>query len=211
MKKYFYQKEDRMYEFYKKYLSINLADYENIGINLEISKVLLGLLIGIIAASILISWQRNSMMLLIKKLNRHNCTDTESAKTLSELGINTIGVRTLIKSSARVGRLIGRVGASEYSYEEYIALMKAKKKKDKVADVTKETNTDKTLNKKVDYSTARFYLKDSGNEEVKNILDKQRSSVLTTALMCLLLVCIYTIVLFLLPDILELINSVLGK
>ena len=25
-----------MYEFYKKYLSINLADYENIGINLEI-------------------------------------------------------------------------------------------------------------------------------------------------------------------------------
>ena len=198
-----------MYEFYKNYLSINLADYENIGINLEINKVLFGLLIGIIVASILIGLQRNSMLILIKKLSRQSCVDSDSAKTLSELGINTYGVRTLIKTSARVGRIIQRVGAVDYTYEEYTAILKAKKRK-KSKEVTKDNVSSIDPDKKIDFNTAQFYLKDAESAETKNILDGKSNSLINTLLMCLLLVCIYTILLFLMPAILELINSVLG-
>ena len=197
-----------MYEFYKNYLSVNLADYENIGINLEISKVLFGLLIGLIIASVIVSWQRNAMLAIIKKLNRRGCVDESSAKTLSELNINTFGVRTLVKTSSRVKRLIKRVGESEYTYEEYTALLK--KKKEKKEGSEKDGKLPLELEKKIDFATAKFYLKDACSNDTKNILDKKKNPVLNTVLMCLLLVSVYTILLFLMPDILSLINSILG-
>ena len=202
-----------MYEFYKNYLAVNLADYENIGINLEISKVLFGLLVGIIIASIVVSWQRNAVLLFMRRLNRRGCVDDNTAKTLSELGADTKGVRTLLKTSSRIKRLVKRVGEKEYTYEEYVALTKKKKKSNgnnpESADETASSDTG-DLNKKIDFASAKFYLKEPDSNATKNILDKKESSLLNTALMCLLLVCVYIILLFLMPDILTLINSILG-
>lgn len=195
-----------MLEFYRNYLSINLNDYENIGINFEISKVLFGILVGIIIASILVGWQRNSMLVLVKRLKRRDCISEDSAKTLDELGINSLGVRTLISTSSRVRRIVGRVGEKEYTYEEYTALMKKKNRKKK-GDSEQE---ERLPSDKIDFSLSKFYLKDEQGEDTENILDKKNSSLLNTILMCVLLVSIYTILLFLMPDILEFINSLLG-
>ena len=196
-----------MYEFYKNFLSINLKDYENIGIDLEVSKVLLGLLIGIIIASIVVCWQRNSMLLLIKRLKRLGCVSEAEAKTLCELGINSLGVRTLIRTSSRVERMVMRVGKTEYTYEEYTDLLKKKKKKKGDAHSEDES---KRIEDKIDFSVARFYLKDPEADDTKNVLEKNSSSLLNTLLMCVMMVAIYTILLFLMPDILSFINSLLG-
>ena len=40
------------------YLSVNLADYENIGVNFEISKFLLIVLIGLCISFFVIDWHR---------------------------------------------------------------------------------------------------------------------------------------------------------
>lgn len=199
-----------MYEFYRNYLSVNLKDYENLGIDLEISKVLLGLLIGVIIASIFVSLQNTAMITLIKKLNRQSCIDEKSAKTLDELGINSFSVRMLIKTSSRVGRLISYVGAKEYTYEEYSALMKKKRKKNKNAGDNSESTPTESLEEKPDLKTRKFYLKDVKSTDTKNILDKKKDSLLNTILMCVLFIAIYIIILFLMPDILSLINSILS-
>jgi hypothetical protein len=199
-----------MYEFYKNYLSINLADYENIKINLQISLVLLGLLIGVIIAAIFVTWHRNSMIKLIGELKKGECFDEDSAKTLSELNINTPGIRTLIKMSGRIGRLICRVGVKEYTYEEYVEITRKKKKRKNKEDINEPEEAIAFVDEKIDFTEARFYIKDISDPETANILDKKISSPLNTALMCLLLVSIYTILLFLMPDILSFINSILG-
>ena len=54
-------------EFYNKYFEINLNDYKSIGIDLEISKVLLAFLIAIIIATIIININRAAIITLTKK------------------------------------------------------------------------------------------------------------------------------------------------
>jgi len=204
-----------MYEFYKDYLAINLSDYKNLKIDLQINMVLLGLVIGIIIAAILMGWHRNSMLLLIKTLHNEKCTDENSAKTLSELCIDKLGVRTLIRMSGRVGRLICRVGVKDYTYEEYIVLsqrysmMKRKKRKKDIEENTRDSSAP-SIDGKIDFSTARFYLRDVSSNETKVIIDKTPGSVLSIVLMCVLLISIYTILLLLMPTILEFINSLLA-
>ena len=131
----------------------------------------------------------------------------KASKCFSELGINTLGVRTLIKTSSRVERIVLRVGKKEYTYEQYSELLKRKKKK---KGETSSEDDGVMLDEKIDFSTARFYLKDPESQDTKNILEKNSSSLLNTVLMCVLMVAIYTILLFLMPDILSFINSLLG-
>lgn len=201
-----------MYWFYKNYLSINLADYKNIKINLQINIVLLCLLIGVIVAAVFSAWHRNSMILLFKMLYKEKCTDENGAKTLSELGINKLGVRTLIRMSGRTKRLICRVGMRDLTYEEYLELTKKKKAKKKKKEITEQEDSalEKALDERIDFATARFYLKDADSQQTKLIPNKIPSSVLNTVLMCLLLVSVYTIILFLMPTILEFINNILA-
>lgn len=198
--------------FYEKYLSINLKNYENIGIDLEISKVLLGLLVGIIIATLLVSWQRNSMINLMKRMSRLGCTDEGTAKTLSELSCNNLGTRAVIRTSSRLRRLIGCLGADivtgdNITYEEYKEATRRKKRKAPEGEAVEER---RQLNEKIDFKSAAFYIKSSDSKEVKNILDMRKASLLNTVLMCVLLISVYTILLFLMPDILNFINGILG-
>lgn len=99
-----------LYEFYNKYLSINLNDYSNIGIDLEISKILFCFLVGLIIATVIVNYRRASMILIIKKLLRHEVFSEDSAKSLSELDANSLGVRLSLTSDKRTMSMVKRAG-----------------------------------------------------------------------------------------------------
>lgn len=190
-----------MYEILRYYMSINLKSYPSLGFDLKIGWILLALTIGIIVAAVIITLQRNGMISLIKKLYRCEAKDENSAKALSELGLNNIVIRGLLKGSGRIRRIVKAVGEKEYTYEEYIALSNEKKKKKRVDGVKKSKEK----------ITLRYYLCDFESSDTKNLVEARRSPLLNTILFCILMISIYVCVMLLMPDILDLLNDFIAN
>jgi hypothetical protein len=182
-------------------MSINLKSYPSLGFDLKIGWILLALTIGIIVAAVIITLQRNGMISLIKKLYRCEAKDENSAKALSELGLDNIVIRGLLKGSGRIRRIVKAVGEKEYTYEEYIALSKEKKKKKRVDGVKKSKEK----------ITLRYYLCDFESSDTKNLVEARRSPLLNTILFCILMISIYVCVMLLMPDILDLLNDFIAN
>ena len=184
-----------LYEFYHKYLSINLKDYSNIGIDLEISKILFCFLVGLIIATVIVNYRRASMILIIKKLLRHEVFSEDSAKSLSELDANSLGVRLSLTSDKRTMSMVKRAGEKQYTYEEYSALIKSKDFKEE----------------KIDFEEAKFYLDKTSLEDAKKVVDVPAPSVINTLLFCILLIAVYICLILLIPEILNLINNLISS
>lgn len=181
--------------FYEKYFLINLKDYSGFGIDLEINKILLFILIGALAAIILIGFRKAGMARVVKSLLRHEAKGEESAMSLDELKINTYAARLALSSqSGRLAKVISRVGAPNYTYEEYVALTKQKGFKEE----------------KIDFATAKFYIEESKTDEAKRIYDRSDSPMFHTILTCVLLVALYTCLLFAMPGLLSFLSSLIS-
>ena len=181
-------------ELYNKYFLINLNDYPNIGLDLQINKVLFCFLLGLIITTVIFNYRTEGNSRLIKKLLRYDSTNEENAKTLDELGLNNFNSRLSLSGSGRISKLVLRLGAKEMSYEEYTAAIKDKKYKEE----------------KIDFKTAKFYLNESSLEEAKRISETNSSSLINTVLLCVLMITFYVLIMFLMPSILTLINNILG-
>ena len=194
--------------FYEKYFLINLKDYPNIGIDLEINKILLYVLIGAMLAVVMLGYRKAGIARVIKSLLRHEAKDEGSAKTLDELKINTLCARVaLISAEGRIAKVIRRVGAHQYTYEEYIAAIKKKKGKTKGEDTEKNKQSNPLAAEKINFSTAKFYICEEKTEEATRIYDRTESPVLHTILTCVLLLSLYTCLLFAMPGLLDVINA----
>lgn len=181
--------------FYEKYFLINLKDYPNIGINFEINKILLFLAIGIIIAAVAVNYRKASMTLVIKGLLRHKARDEESAKSLGELKISSLGARLALNGSGRLAGIVKRVGANKYTYEEYIELTKKRGYKEE----------------RIDFESAKFYIADEKYEEAKKIFERSDGSLVHTILFCVFIIAIYICLLFAMPGILDFVNALFTK
>ena len=187
-------------KYFEDYLSVNLADYENIGINLEISKLLILVLVGLCISFFVIDWHRGYMQLAVKKLFRHEAESEDSAKTLDELGLSkSRSVKWALSHDTRLSKIVKRVGAPEYTYEEYVALMQQKKK-----------SGEPLWDEKIDFSAAKFYIDQRRVTEARGIAENYTSSPLKTALFSLLFIIIFISLTLIMLDVLFFINSILG-
>lgn len=197
------------------YLSVNLADYENIGVNFEISKFLLIVLIGLCISFFVIDWHRGYMLLTVKKLFRHEALDEASAKTLGELGLDrSFSVRWALSHETRLSKIVKRVGEIEYTYEEYVELEKSlknrKKNKAEAAKNADEVDT-RTQGEKWDFATARFYVNPKRISEAREIEQNYSASVIKTSLFSLMFVIIFVGITLIMPELLSFINSSIVK
>lgn len=181
-------------EFYENYFSINLKDYPNIGVDLEISKIMFFFLVGLIAASFALNYFRGTMHSVIKALTRYSCFGEENAKTLSEINLDTKGVRYSLKDGSQLSRIVGRTGKKNYSYEEYLELSKDKNFKEE----------------DIDFSTSRFFIIDEEKIRAEKILTAYSPSILRTAIFSTFMVALYMCLLFTMPDILSVVNNILS-
>ena len=107
-------KKGNMQNFIDKYLELNLKDYESFGFDLEITKLLGLVFIGIMIAAVTMNLIKQNTSLVIKALLRYDCTSEDKAKTLSELRITSpIAARIAFTDSGRLRRVIKRVGEKE--------------------------------------------------------------------------------------------------
>ncbi len=175
---------------------INLKDYPNIGIDFEINVFLLVLTVALCVSFFFINHYRNMMQSIIKQLTRHGAKDEESAKTLTELGLDrAFALKWALSRGGQLSRVVARVGEKTYTYEEYVALSKQK------GGIKDE---------KIDFAEARFYIRESANDRAKHILENYGTSTPRAVLYCVLFLAMYVCLALSMPELLSLINNWLG-
>jgi len=188
-------------EFYEAYLCLNLKDFPNLKVDFEINKFLTIILFGIIAAIIMINYTRSAIYLTASKMIRHEAIGEENAKTLAELGLDNGRIKRCISTTSQLKAVISRVGEEKISYEEYIAREKERKK----------TRSKAPIIEKIDFATAKFYIKRDGVGAARELGFKSRSILLNTVLFCVLSVIIFVCLIFLMPEILRFLNNILSS
>ena len=180
----------------KEYLSLNLKDFENIGIDFEINKFLVLVGLSLCIASFIISRRRALLCEMIKQLFRHGATSEEGAKTLGDLGLlGSRGIRRALISDSQMRKLVNFVGERNLSYEEYIALSREKKKTFDVPD----------------FNTARFFVPEKSLDRAKHVYNTYSTSLIHTVLLCLLCISVTVCLIMLSPSIVALVNSSLAS
>ena len=209
--------------FDKNYLSINLSDYPNIGMNLPIVKLILIVAVAFIIAVIIINYSKANLYLVVKQLMRHGATDEQSAKTLAELRLDDKrGIRRALSSSAQMRSIVNVVGEKRISYEEYLEKKRALAEErrssrepgflgmiKRVGEAVKRFffNRDEVLMSEVDPSLARLFIKEEGKARASKIYNGGDITPLRTALCCVLIALIFVGLMFAMPEILSWINS----
>ncbi len=181
-------------KYYEKYFLINLKDYPNIGVDLEITKILFFFFVGLIVATVAINYLRSTMYTVVKALMRREASSEAAAFTLGELGLDSTRVRRALRGGTQLSRIVGRVGESKYTYEEYKSLAKKKGFSDEI----------------INFDEARFYIRPEQKLRAEKIYMSGASSVLHTVLFSVLLVAIFICLMLLLPEILSFVNKLLG-
>ena len=178
---------------FREFFSVNLKDYPNIGIDLQITKVLFCFTIGLIVTTIVVNYIRISVNTLIKKLLRYDATTEDNAKNLEKLGMKPFEAKVAFLSKGRVAKVVYFKGQKEYTYEEYTELLKSKDFKEE----------------KIDFKTAEFYIKPDKIDEAKKIIDVPTTSVISMILLCILIIAVFACLMLVMPELLTLINSMI--
>ena len=209
--------------FDKNYLSINLNEYENIGMNLPIVKLLLGVAVAFIVAIIIINYSKSNLYLMVKQLMRHGAMSEDSAKTLGEIRLgDNRGIKRALAGSSQMRSIVATAGEEKMSYEEYLmkrkALREAKRAEQKggffkrlwAAIVGFFYTKDELLLSEIDFSTARFYIKEEGKDRASKIYNSSEITLIRTVFTCIFVALFFVGLMFAMPEILSWINSILA-
>lgn len=182
-----------LYDFYIRYINLNLKDYPSIGIDLEINKILLVIMVGIIIGTVVINRKRSLMTLTVNKLLRREAVGVDNAKTLSALGIDTKAVRRMLTGGGQIKTVVKTVGEETLTYEEYLKRSKEKGYKGET----------------VDYSKAGIYLIPESLDTAKRLAASRSHTPLNTLLFCILIFAVFVCLVLLMPEILSVIDTLL--
>ena len=183
------------YNFYTRFISLNLKDYSAFGIDLEINKLLIIVMLGIIIGTVIINHKRSLMTLATGKLLRHGAIGEDKALPLTRLGIDTPSVRRLLLGGGQIKSVIGISGREELTYEQYIEKTKDKSYKGEV----------------VDFENCGIYIKQEAVDTATKMAASRSSSPLNTFLFCVLIFASFVCLILLMPEILSTIDKILAK
>ncbi|MBR2930008.1 MAG: hypothetical protein IKC32_02145 [Clostridia bacterium] len=182
--------------FYEFFL-LNLNEFPNINIDFEINVLLFFIAVAICICSVIVTLYRSALQRLIKQLKRLGASDEESARTLGEMGLTkSLFVKMALSREGRLTRIVGRVGETIYTYEEMLELTSRK---------------GGYRHEKVDFDTARFYIRADRADDAKNIIENYGTSMLRTGLYCVMVIAIYVCLALIMPEILSLLDGMLGS
>jgi hypothetical protein len=185
-----------MLEVLKRCFAVNLNDYENININLQINVVILGTFIAAIFGVVFLHIYRGNIRVTVVQLTRHAATSKESAKTLKELGLNDSRViKRLLSSHNVLTQVVERAGAVKYDYDSYVKMSKE----------------ERTRADEIDFDKARFYIKEEETNRAGFIVERYVTSLPRTLAACTFVAILSGCIIVCMPGILEGINNLLGS
>ena len=196
---YTVEKSQKGLNMFKRYIEnfflVNLKDYSNIGFDLYINVIIFALFLGMCVSVFIVFAKKAAMVSAIKQLLRREAFGEENAKTLKELGLlESNAVRRAMSRDGQLKRIVSRVGEIKYTYEEYLALIKAKK-------LQKE---------RINFDQARFFIKETEINRARSFYERFSPSVIRTAGFALLLLVLYVCTSLVVPEILAWINTLLA-
>ena len=180
-----------MIEFLKTCFSINLNEYENIGIDFEINKFLVLVFAAFTIGIVLYNSYRMSIKLALSQMIRHGARTEETARTLKELRLDNVrSVRRMLLKSNLLTKLTVRVDEMKGGDKEmnYVSI---------------DTETKRNLD------TARFYINEEKYSLAEGISSRQDISILNTVIACIFSCIICICVISCMPVILEFIDYLL--
>lgn len=182
--------KDILHELFYDYILLNTNQYDKIGLFLPVGMILLLLIPTLCAAVIFINARSAATSLLFSQLMRHSATSEESAKTLKELRLaDKFMVKLLISSDSRTKSVVSIVGEK------------------KIAENLSDAERREILEKKIDFETAKLYIKPDRLDYAKLASEKNVSSLWKTVAICAAIVLIVGVLFFTMPEILALINA----
>lgn len=187
--------EKLIYDFF----FLNLKDYPNIGIDFEINVFLLCLFVAVAICFFIVNIYRQNIKDIVMQLTRHGAKSEDTAKTISELHLSDSSfIKMALSGEGQLAKVVGRVGESVYTYDEYVALSNSK------TGVPKD---------KIDFNEARFYLRsgESAEARAQHILDNYGTSTARAILYTVLCLSLYVCLALAMPEILTYIDTLIGN
>ena len=176
--------------------SINLNEYDNLGVSLEINKVILVAFAALIIGIIYFNFYRRNIKLAVSQLIRHGAKNVDNAKTLGELGLSNFApIKRMLLGENLLTRIVARVGERRYEHDEYKALTKEEKAKIST----------------VDFATAKFYIREDKYYLADEVAARYGSSVLNTVISCVFAAIVCVCLIACMPGILNVIDSIIGS
>lgn len=183
-------------EYISHAFTINLSDYENLGGELYINVFLFVLTAAICICFYFFNYYKKNMFLIANQLLRHKCIGKENAKTLSAIGLDgCFLVKRMLRGSGHITKVVHRTDEIVYTYEEQVAMNKARKKAPRV---------------KIDPAATLFYIDESRADRARHIADNYNIGGARTTLLVVLLIIVYFVIMCAMPEILSLINAAVG-
>lgn len=199
--------------FYEDYLCLNMKDYPNIGFDFEIVKVLLVSAIVLCVVFCVMDFHKKNAYLIIKQLMRHEARSSDSAKTLSELGLASSKPAKRALASPQLRSVVGRIGEKKMTYEEFLENEKLKKKRMLAKFGIGKKNAEKGEALEANASSAtnedvRYYIMEERSAYASKIYNGADISVLRMILRCVLVMAIAVCFTMLMPELLSFANNI---
>jgi len=191
-----------------KYLTVDLGRYEHINMGsgslITARNIILGICMGIIIASIVAAYDKNTLGKFVRKIIKDQCFHQNQAKTLEEYGFHK---NYFVKSSLRRGNgILNKVVkcVEREAHEEEVAKMREKHLE------THENDKDFVPPKFIlDMNTAHFYIPDEEHYAADIRFDHKGSGWRAFLLVIIVTVIIAVLVCFLLPDMIQMVDNMI--
>ena len=185
-----------MLKIFKDCFSVNLNEYDNIGVNLEINKVILIAFTTLIIGIIWFNFYRRNIRFAVSQLIRHGAKSEDNAKTLGELGLGNLApIKRMLLGENLLTRIVARVGERRFEYDEYKAL--TKEEKEKISTV--------------DFATAKFYIREDKMYVAEEVTARYGYSLLNMIIACVFAAIVCVCLIACMPGILNVINNALSS
>ena len=191
-----------------RYFSVDAGRYEHINLGtgslLSMQGMILGLFVGIIIAAGVACYDKNRLGAFVRALVKEQCLWPEKAKTLYDLGfMKNSGVKASLRSPNQLGKIVHCV--EKEAYEKQVEEARA-------AYVAEHGN-DKDFFMpayRINFDNDHFYIPDEEHYRAEIRYENQGSGWRAFVLVVLVAIMGAALVCFLLPDMLQLVDNLIG-
>lgn len=186
----------------------DLSGYEYINVGSGgFLPIVIGLLVGFFLACCATVFDRRVLGDFVRHVISNECFSKESAKTLTELGYHKNAIiRGSLKSGVSLRRVVKCV-----EEEQFLADVEKKRKEYEAAHANdRKAPAFKAPKFVMDASVMHFYIPEDLKYTADVKFEKKGTNALTLAVAFVLFLAIALVVLYLLPDILQMIDNMLG-
>ncbi len=200
---------EELWEYFEgKYFSVDVGRYEYISIGsgslVTLQKIVLGIALGIIIAAGMVCYDKNRLGAFVRRIVKEQALWPDKAKTLAELGFSRNGgVKSSLRSPNKLGKIIRCV-----EKDAYLAQVEAARE----AYVAEHGNEEGFFmpEYRLDLENDHFYIPDDEHYRAEIRFENQGSGWRSFILVCIIAVVGAALVCFLLPDMLQLVDNMIG-